>query len=161
MDASKLQIPAEEKQMNEALLAAWLRLSAVLRNERFMQGDFSYNEATICGLLEQRRQKYPEEPHLSIRAVCDRTKILKSQANKLITGLEARGVIRRFRLGGDRRFVYVALTEEGRALYGKEHARVLEIVDRVIAVIGEGEASASIAALTTLTKAVRQIQGDL
>lgn len=144
---------ALQEPLNEALLGAWLTLSAVLRNERFVER-LSFNEAFLCGILERQRVAYPQAPYLPIRDLCRETRMLKSQLNKVITDMEEKGLVQRRRLSGDRRLVYVELTEAGQAQYGREHARILEIVDRVIKQLGTEEAENTIACLYGIIRAV-------
>lgn len=154
--------PSQDIQLQEALLAAWIDLSAVLRNDRIMSEHLSYNEAVLCGLLEKQRAACPEAPWLPIRELCAQTRMLKSQVNKIIMDMEERGLALRRRLAGDRRLVFVELTEKGRETYKLEHARVLAIVQRVIANIGEREALAATELLNTLCSTVVNIidQGE-
>lgn len=144
---------AAQEPLNETLLGAWLTLSAVLRNERFVE-ELSFNEAFLCGILERQRAACPDAPYLPMRDLCRETRMLKSQLNKVIMDLEEKGLATRRRLVGDRRLVYVELTQAGRALYAREHARILEIVDKVIFQLGEAESENTIACLYGIIRAV-------
>lgn len=146
-------IPPPAGDLPEELLGAWLALSAVLRNERFMD-TLSYNEAFLCGLLERQRVACPAQPCLPIRELCSSTRMLKSQLNKVITDLEEKGLVCRRRLAGDRRLVYVELTAQGQALYAREHAHILGIVEQVITQMGEPAVRGAIGSLQEIIHAV-------
>lgn len=121
--------------LNEQLLATWLGLSAVLRNDRFMR-ELSFNEAFICGLTERQRQDNPAHPFLAMGELCRQTRMLKSQVHRVISGMEQKGLATRHRAPHDKRVVYVGMTDRCRALYAREHARILTIVDYIINDLG-------------------------
>ena len=87
--------------LNEELLAAWLKLSSVVNNERIVS-TIPFNEAHVCNLLYRRRLEAPND-YLTATDLCGKTRILKSQMNKVLASLERRGLIERFRARDDRR----------------------------------------------------------
>ena len=121
----------------ERLLSAWLTLSSTLWNERIVTG-MTFNEAFVCNLLSRQDAAQP----LTATDLCQRTKLLKSQMNKLLTTLENKGYITRTRSSEDKRVIFIALTESGEAAYLAEHAHVEAIVSQLIAQIGEDKAQA-------------------
>ena len=121
----------------ERLLSAWLTLSSTLWNERIVTG-MTFNEAFVCNLLSRQDAAQP----LTATDLCQRTKLLKSQMNKLLTTLENKGYITRTRSSEDKRVILIALTEAGEAAYLAEHAHVEAIVSQLIAQIGEDKAQA-------------------
>ena len=83
-----------------------------------------------------------------------RTHLLKSQMNKLLTSLEAKGYITRERAQEDKRRIEIRLTPQGEAAYREEHRGVDAILTRLLDSLGEeralhiaGEINAVIAAL--------------
>ena len=77
---------------------------------------------------------------------CRKLQLLKSQMNRLLSGMEYDGLIRRERNPADKRESYVYLREEALPRYLKEHDHVLNIVGAVCSVLGDEDAQA----LTTL-----------
>ena len=120
-------------QLNEALLAAWLRLSNVINNQRLVTG-LSFNEALVCHLLVRAQR---EGRRLTAKDLCAETRILKSQMNAILLSLESKGVIARRQSQQDRRRVELSLLPEGLKRYSDSHGRILSIVDRLIAAMGE------------------------
>ena len=121
----------------ERLLSAWLTLSSTLWNERIVTG-MTFNEAFVCNLLSRQDAAQP----LTATDLCQRTKLLKSQMNKLLTTLEGKGFIRRARSEEDKRVVLIHLTDAGRAAYLAEHEHIAGILSQLIDTLGEDRARA-------------------
>lgn len=116
----------------EQLLNTWLNLTSTLWNTRLVSS-LPYNEAHVMGIL--LRDGTPQSP-LTATDLIRRTRLLKSQMNKVLTRLEARGYITRTRSSQDKRMIHVQLTEEGTAAYLQEHKGVKAILEALIAQIG-------------------------
>ena len=71
--------------LNEKLLAAWLKMSSVVNNERIVS-TIPYNEAHVCNLLYRQQLESPES-YLTVTELCAQTRILKSQMNKVLASL--------------------------------------------------------------------------
>ena len=130
------------------LLDAWLSLTSTLWNTRLVTS-MTYNEAHVLGLLAHHQDR-----PMTATDLIARTHLLKSQMNKLLTSLEARGHITRERAQGDRRRIEIRLTPQGEAAYREEHRGVDAILSRLLDRIGEeralhiaGEINSVIAAL--------------
>ena len=130
------------------LLDAWLSLTSTLWNTRLVTS-MTYNEAHVLGLLAHHQDR-----PMTATDLIARTHLLKSQMNKLLTSLEARGHLTRERAQGDRRRIEIRLTPQGEAAYREEHRGVDAILSRLLDRIGEeralhiaGEINSVIAAL--------------
>ena len=115
-----------EQQLQEDLLYAWMEMSVFIRGNRILSG-LSFNEVMICGMLSRQ---HPDAP-LTATELGDRTNLLKSQINHILTGMEQRNLIERTRSTTDKRVVYVQLSDEGRRVYASEHTGVMEILKAV------------------------------
>ena len=124
--------------LSEKLLAAWLKMSSVVNNERIVS-TIPYNEAHVCNLLYRRRMDSPES-YLTATELCAQTRILKSQMNKVLASLEKRGMIERFPAPDDRRKAYIRLKEENLGQFEAVHARSIHLVNRAIERLGKEEA---------------------
>ena len=124
--------------LNEKLLAVWLKMSSVVNNERIVS-TIPYNEAHVCNLLYRQRLESPET-YLTATELCAQTRILKSQMNKVLGSLEKRGMIERFPAPDDRRKAYIRLREENLGQFEAVHARSIDLVDRAIERLGADEA---------------------
>ena len=134
--------------LNEKLLAAWLKMSSVVNNERIVS-TIPYNEAHVCNLLYRQQLESPES-YLTATELCAQTRILKSQMNKVLVSLEKRGMIERFPAPDDRRKAYIRLKEENLSQFEEVHARSIYLVDRAIERLGPEEAVRTVALLNRI-----------
>ena len=142
--------------LNEELLAVWLKLSSVVNNERIVS-TIPYNEAHVCNLLYRQRQESPDT-YLTATDLCGKTRILKSQMNKVLASLERRGMIERFPAKDDRRKAYIRLREENLGQFEAVHARSIALVDQAIARLGE---EAAVQALDLLNRIADYVDESL
>ena len=126
------------EKLNERLLSAWLTASTVIDNERLVS-TIPFNEAHVCNLLYQQRRENPEI-YLTATDLCAKTRMLKSQMNKVLTSLENQKLIERFPSPEDKRKANIRLVEENLHIFEAVHARTTEIVDHVIDRLGEQDA---------------------
>lgn len=140
-------------QINEALLDAWLGMSVSVRGNRIVSG-MRFNEILICNILY--RQKEAGLPNLTATDLCDRTRLLKSQINKLLSALEEKEIIERSRSSQDKRRVYLCLKEENISVYLKEHEQILKILDKLIRTMGEEKIVLLTSLLTEATNVITE-----
>ena len=115
----------------------------------------SYNETHICNLLY--RAKMEHKGALTATDLCKKTGLLKSQMNKVLTGLEKRGMIIRKRSNEDKRQIVIQLNDENLSVYEKEHQRILDFVDRLIAQLGDTDANEAIRLMNTMAEKAKSI----
>lgn len=120
-------------QKQEDLLQAWINMELTIRGNRILS-EFSFNEMVVCHLLAEKSRK---QAPVTATELCSDMRLLKSQMNHLLTGMEKEGLIRRVRSSDDRRKVYIELCEKGSERYESEHARVLSIMDTLLVGMGE------------------------
>ncbi|MBQ8619315.1 MAG: winged helix DNA-binding protein [Clostridia bacterium] len=116
----------------DKLLDSWLNLTSTLWNTRLVTS-LTYNEAHVMGLLLRHST---ETNPMTATDLIRRTRLLKSQMNKILTALEARGYITRTRSELDKRMIFIRLTEEGTAAYLEEHKGVDAILNQLVSKIG-------------------------
>ncbi len=119
----------------ERLLSAWLTLSSTLWNERVVTG-MTFNEAFVCNLLSHRAAEAPDRP-LTATDLCERTRLLKSQMNKILSEMERKGFIQRERSAQDKRQIFLRLTPAGQEAYDREHAGITAILSALVSDLGE------------------------
>ena len=134
----------------EQLLDAWLNLTSTLWNTRIVSS-LSYNEAHVMGILLRCSTK---EAPMTATDLIRRTRLLKSQMNKVLTTLEGKGFIARARAESDRRLVYIRLTPEGEAAYRAEHADIEALLQQLVGRIGEAQALSLAEQINGLTEAL-------
>ena len=120
----------------EQLLDAWLNLTSTLWNTRIVSS-LSYNEAHVMGILLRRSTK---DAPMTATDLIRRTRLLKSQMNKILTRLEERGYITRVRSAQDKRMIHVQLTPEGERAYLEEHKDVEALLHQLVSRIGADRA---------------------
>lgn len=137
--------------LDERLLSAWLQLSVQIINERVVS-DMPFNEALVCNLLSK-----DEHNRLTATDLCEQTKILKSQMNRILNSLEEQGLIYRERSTADKRQIYVTLNRQKNSLYEKEHAKNLQLVHAIIEKFGKEKTESlleDIAVISAITEEV-------
>ncbi len=139
----------------EELLQAWIRMSVCIRGNRILT-DMSMNEMMICGLLYERQQAGSED--LTAKELCERTRLLKSQMNKILSDMEAAGMIERFRCEEDRRRVYIRMKEGHVRHYMEEHRRIMEVMAAVDRELGEEKMRELTNLVQTATQVVDRFQ---
>lgn len=122
----------------DKLLDAWLNLTSTLWNTRLVTS-MTYNEAHVLGIL--LRHSSPDSP-MTATDLIRRTRLLKSQMNKILTTLEGNGYISRKRAQMDKRMIHIHLTPEGEAAYLEQHKGVEAFLSQLIDRIGAERALA-------------------
>lgn len=144
-----------KRQKEEQLLHAFLEMSAYIRGNRILSR-FSFNEIMICNLL-YRRQSVGEQAATATEIVAW-TKLLKSQVNHILTGMEEKGLISRTRSENDKRIVYITLREDALPLYLQEHEYVLQIMDLIYETMGSEKMQTLIELVSQATTIVDEFQ---
>lgn len=132
----------------DQLLDAWLNLTSTLWNTRLVSS-MTFNEAHVLGIL--LRHKSDDAP-MTATDLIRRTRLLKSQMNKILTSLEGRGFIARSRASADKRMIHIRLTEDGAAAYLEQHKGVESILEQLIERIGAQRALHVAAELSEITE---------
>lgn len=117
-------------EVSEELIKIWNQISYALKPSR-MFSKLSYNEQTICSILIHSEKK------CTATDLIQKTGLLKSQMNKIISQLEEKNVVQRNRNLEDKRKITIFITDYGKELYQKEHQSVLEIGKLVTNSLGE------------------------
>lgn len=140
-------------QAGDILLDAWLDLSSTLWNTRVVNS-MTYNEAHIMGILYRfGSQEHP----LTATDLIRRTRLLKSQMNKILTTLESQGFIVRSRAKEDKRLIHIHLTPAGEAAYLEEHKSVEAILCQLTEKLGPERTIAIARDLSDVTDALSDI----
>jgi len=115
--------------IEEDLLQAWIASSVCIRGNRLLK-ELSFNEIIICNTLYHHGR-------MTATDLCNKTRLLKSQVNKVLTGMEKKQLITRERDKSDHRRLYVSLNESHTDVYLHEHDHVLSIMSEIKKEIGE------------------------
>lgn len=136
--------------INESMLNAWLRLSTSVINSRLVT-ELSFNESLVCNILYKNQIEHPEKK-ITATELCNITKILKSQMNRILNQLEKKKVIIRERSEKDKRQIFVKMDLVHAEIYSKQHERILEIVNEVTSRLGEEKTKETIKILTQISE---------
>ena len=147
----------ERKNMKteESLLSAWLNMSICIRGNRLVSA-IPFNEILICNILY--RQKLQSQDFLTATDLCERTRLLKSQINQLLTSMEKKGLIERIRSKEDKRKIMVRLKEEKMDIYLKEHEKILLLLQALVTDIGSKKAQQLTELLNEATASMVKIE---
>ena len=145
----------ERRKLKEDVMLDQLRelgfAPGMLKNTRLTQG-MIYNEAIIM-LLVTRKYREDGEGLVSFKDIVRETKMLKSLVNRTIDSLVAKNLLVRCEGELDRRTTFVRPVAENLAGYFEVHRHTLEMVDRIIDIIGEEDAAAFIRLTNKLVEA--------
>ena len=139
----------------EALLKAWIDMTLHIRGDRIVNG-LSFHEIVICNILYQ--SMYGDNEPLTATDIGQRTKLLKSQLNRILTSMEEQGLIERFRSETDKRKVYLKLCEDKLHIYLEEHAKVMHLMHAVCQSLGKEKVISLTALLEEAVKAVDEYE---
>ena len=142
----------------EALLRVWLSLTATVCNRRMVSG-LTFNEAVVCNHLRHQQQRVPDRP-LTATDLCEKTSLLKSQMNLVLSSLERQGYLIRSRSQHDRRQMDLTLTEAGHRAYEEAHRQASQILEALVSRIGTETADALTDQLNHIIAAIQDIQGQ-
>lgn len=128
-----------ERELNERLITAWVRLTGTLKNTRITQG-MIYNEAILMNIAYRH---YLEDGTgtVSFKQLVAETNMLKSLVNRTIDSLVAKNLLERIE-GTDKRTTFVRLVPENIDAYLDVHDKTLALVDDLVKIIGEEDAEA-------------------
>ena len=132
------------------LLRAWVQLSGILKNSRFIK-ERPYNEAIIMLMLYERYQA-DGRGILSVKEITASTRMLKSLVNRTINSLEAKGLLERCQSEGDRRIGYVRCIEDRLGVFLQVHTSSMEIASEISGIIGPEDTEAFIRIVNKLAQ---------
>ena len=140
-----------QEDLEERLLSAWLRLAVQISNERVVT-DMPFKEALVCNLLS----KAPEGK-LTATDLCEQTKTLKSQMNRVLGSMEEKGLIFRERSTVDKRQIDIRLNEEKSGLYRQEHNKNLRLVNAIIEKFGKEKTEGLLEELAYISDVIGEV----
>jgi DNA-binding MarR family transcriptional regulator len=136
------------------LLELWRQISQGIK-KRHNYEDMNYNEIVVCSLILQSKSNNQAEPRIQVKELSDKMKISRPFANKIINGLEDKGLIERVRVQGDRKSVYICLTNKAHEIYKNEKEKITSFANEIVSKLGSEDTKLLIDLLTKLNKIVR------
>lgn len=125
----------ELRRAAEALVYAWQALASSLWSNRMLAGNLTFNEINVCSFLKRHA-----DVDVTATELCEATGLQKSQMNRVISELEARGYLRRERSTKDRRLVFLRMQPEGNTAYQCEREAIMGTVEQLVMSLGQDNA---------------------
>lgn len=139
-----------DRENNERVLESWLTLTKVINNEK-ITSSLPYNESLICRYLYQNADK-----NITATQLCQWLRMQKSQMNRTMNNMEAKGIITREKNHDDKRESFIKLNPEMLNVYHAQHEKILEIIDRMFDKIGEDKVDQIVHLFQTITEAAEE-----
>ena len=120
----------------EKILDCWIKLSLSLKNERFVS-NMSVTESIVCRIIYQG--SLINEFYRQVDIV-NKTKMLKSAVNRLMNGLEVKGIVEHYQLENNRKSIYYRLSKEAEKFFLAQHDEIINLVKKILAELTDEEA---------------------
>lgn len=133
-------VPTTADCLREQVLRAWVGLTGMIKNNRMTSG-LTYNEAIVLMYAYEQYQK-DGVGIIAIKELVKKTHMLKSLVNRTVDALEEQGYLVKTKGDTDGRTVFVRLSSEKLVDFMQVHDHSLQVVGRVIDLIGEEDAKA-------------------
>ena len=138
--------------IEEDLLNAWLKMSVCIKGNRILN-ELSFNEITILNALNGG--------DLTFKMILEKTKMLKSQLNRVLNALINKKMVISYANSNDKRSVIYSLNNQKRKVYDDEHKRVLMIMNSIKNTLGEEETKRLALDIERATDIVNKIGGSI
>lgn len=138
--------------IEEDLLNAWLKMSVCIKGNRILN-ELSFNEITILNALNGG--------DLTFKMILEKTKMLKSQLNRVLNALINKKMVISYANSNDKRSVIYSLNNQNRKVYDDEHKRVLMIMNSIKSTLGEEETKRLALDIERATDIVNKIGGSI
>lgn len=141
--------------ISEELFDAWVNLSLILRNERFM-GSMTFNESIICRLIIKETSK-SDVDYVAFKELCRKSFMVKSAVTRVLNDLERKGIVEKIKLDNDKKSLYLKMKSSALPLFNKEHEKLLEISDFITDSIGTEDTEKAIYSLNKIREATQKL----
>lgn len=121
------------KQLNENLLEAWLRVTITIDNYR-LTSIMPFNESLVLRYLVNHQHQ-----EVTATVLCNYLNLCKSQMNRILELMENKGLINRNRSTKDKRKIIVSLNKNQCNLYYQQHDQIMQLVDSIASALGKAK----------------------
>ena len=134
--------------LEEELLRAYINMSVNIKENRLLS-DLSFNEIMVMNLIVEEERSFKE--------LEERLNILKSQLNRIINDLKAKGLAETYIPLNDKRKLII---KKGHniELYNTEHERMLRLMSLVKNKLGEADFKKLIELLNETTNIIKGVK---
>ncbi len=134
--------------LEEELLRAYINMSVNIKENRLLS-DLSFNEIMVMNLIVEEERSFKE--------LEERLNILKSQLNRIINDLKAKGLVETYIPLNDKRKLII---KKGNniELYNTEHERMLKLMSLVKNKLGEVDFKKLIELLNETTNVIKGVK---
>lgn len=134
--------------LEEELLRAYINMSVNIKENRLLS-DLSFNEIMVMNLIVEEERSFKE--------LEERLNILKSQLNRIINDLKAKGLVETYIPLNDKRKLII---KKGNniELYNTEHERMLRLMSLVKNKLGDADFKKLIELLNETTNVIKGVK---
>jgi DNA-binding MarR family transcriptional regulator len=115
----------------EELLEILMRFKKIMRVHPYLE-ELNFSEMVVCGVLAHKEAK-----QMQMKDISDVMKISRPALNAIVNRLEDKSLVERFRLEGDRKSVYLRLSEKSYHIYHKEHENLIQSMNNIVQSMGK------------------------
>ncbi len=134
--------------LEEELLRAYINMSVNIKENRLLS-DLSFNEIMVMNLIVEEERSFKE--------LEERLNILKSQLNRIINDLKAKGLVETYIPLNDKRKLIIKKANNIE-LYNTEHERMLKLMSLVKNKLGEVDFKKLIELLNETTNVIKGVK---
>jgi DNA-binding MarR family transcriptional regulator len=131
----------------EELLNMMMKFKKIAHSNKFLE-ELSFNEIKLCGIIAKKEYESKTKAQVQMKDLSDQMKISRPALNALINKLEDKELVERVRLAGDRKSVYVQLSEKSYAIYHEEKDHMIRTFNSIVLKMGENDTQKLIELLT-------------
>ena len=136
---------------SEELVYAWQALSSSLWSNRLMK-EMTFNEINVCSLLSRLRDQ-----NVTATELCQHTGLLKSQMNRVLSAMEAKGYLCRMRSEADHRLVFLRILLKGESVFLQQREEILKLVEEVVREFGVDNTNVTAQMVQQVAKILRRV----
>lgn len=137
--------------MNEQLLRSYLLLQTSFKASRYVTY-MNYNEAVVCNFLIISEMQFSE--------LVENTNMLKSQVHRVVSSLEKKGYVKKYKKEDNKKSVYIALTDTGIKIYSKMHSKIIEYANHISSKLGEEDTKEFIKLIEKSIEIIKEVDNN-
>lgn len=103
----------------------------------FQPKDLNVNEIFLIGMLLEHQYKDDKDSLVQVKEISEKMKVSRPYINKVINGLEEKELVDRVRKPGDKKSVYIALSQKANDIYLGNKQRLISYMNGIVNKLGE------------------------
>ncbi|MDF2699069.1 MAG: hypothetical protein K0Q49_625 [Haloplasmataceae bacterium] len=107
----------------------------ITRSNNYLE-EMNFNEIFVCSILINMENEGYEDAKIQVKDLSEKLKISRPALNAIINKLEDKNFVERVRIKGDRKSVYVKLTEKSYQIYYHEQEKMVGLMNNIVSKMG-------------------------